>query len=76
MRSNDGGGGGVGILGILGTVFVCAKIFGWEPVASWSWWWVTAPFWGGIAVLLVVLAALGLLSYAVDRRSARRGRRS
>lgn len=23
-------------------------------VAEWSWWWVTCPLWGGIALLIVV----------------------
>ncbi|WP_213629150.1 hypothetical protein [Pseudomonas sp. Pc102] len=23
-------------------------------VINWSWWWVTAPFWGGLAVVLAI----------------------
>ncbi len=51
------GGGGVGVLGLLGVVFVTLKLCG---VIDWSWWWVTAPFWGPLALAVVILAALGL----------------
>jgi len=43
--------GGVGVLGLLGVVFVTLKLLG---TISWSWWWVTAPFWGGLALFGVV----------------------
>lgn len=56
--------GGISILGLLGVVFVTLKLLAIEPVASWSWWWVTAPFWGGLA-LLGVIALIVLLFYAV-----------
>ena len=52
--------GGNGVLGLLGVVFVTLKLLGIAPVAAWSWWWVTAPFWGGLALLLAFLA-LGLV---------------
>ena len=45
--------GGIGILGLLGVVFVTLKLCG---VINWSWWYVTIPFWGGIALLLVIIA--------------------
>lgn len=45
--------GGIGILGLLGVVFVTLKLCG---VINWSWWYVTMPFWGGIALLLVIIA--------------------
>lgn len=49
---------GTSILGLLGIVFVVMKLIGIEPVASWSWWWVTAPFWGGFALVLGIVAVL------------------
>ena len=45
-------GGGIGILGLLGVVFIVLKLCG---VIDWSWWWVTAPFWGGIAIAIAVV---------------------
>lgn len=58
MAESNGSSGGVGVLGLLGVVFVTLKLCG---VIDWSWWWVTAPFWGGLAVLLVFIAACGLV---------------
>ena len=39
---------GIGVLGLLGVLFVGLKL---GHVIDWSWWWVTAPFWGGFALL-------------------------
>lgn len=48
---------GVGILGLLGVSFVTLKLTGY---IDWSWWLVTLPFWGGIALLVFVLGLIGL----------------
>lgn len=42
-------------MGLLGIVFVTLKLCG---VINWSWWWVTAPFWGGAAIGLLVLLCI------------------
>jgi hypothetical protein len=47
--------------GLLGVVFVTLKLCG---VINWSWWWVTAPFWGGAAFATVVL----LIAEHVDQK--------
>lgn len=39
--------------------FVVLKLCG---VISWSWWWVTAPLWGPMALLLSI-AVIGFLAY-------------
>lgn len=39
--------GGISVIGLLGVVFVTLKLTGY---INWSWWWVTLPFWGWIAV--------------------------
>lgn len=49
---------GFPVLGILGTVFVLAKVFEIGPIAEWSWWWVLAPFWAGLAIFLAAGALL------------------
>lgn len=51
--------GGVSFVTLLGVIFVCAKVFGVEPVAHWSWLWVLCPFWIGIAIVAVVLIVFG-----------------
>ncbi len=57
MSKTNSSSNGVGVLGLLGVVFVTLKLTGY---IDWSWWWVTMPFWGGI-VLVVVLVVLVLL---------------
>lgn len=47
---------GITWLGLLGVVFITLKLIG---AIHWSWWWVTAPLWGGWAlVLAIVLLAI------------------
>ena len=53
MSKQSNSSGSISVLGLLGVVFVTLKLCG---VIDWSWWWVTAPFWGGIAFALAVLA--------------------
>jgi len=45
--------GGIGTLGLLGVCFVILKLTGY---ISWSWWWVTLPFWGGFALVMGILS--------------------
>ena len=56
---------GIGVLGLLGVLFVALKLCG---VIHWSWWWVTAPFWGGLALVLVPLIVIGVIALAVSIR--------
>nr|WP_154895234.1 hypothetical protein [Paenibacillus xylanexedens] len=53
--------GGIGIFGLLGVVFVTLKLTG---VIGWSWWWVTLPFWGGFALLVLIIAILAVIALA------------
>ena len=51
----------MGILPLLGLLFIGLKLTG---HIGWSWLWVLAPFWGGVALtifFLVVLVAMGEL---------------
>jgi hypothetical protein len=59
--------GGVNVLGLLGLVFVTLKLTG---HITWSWWWVTAPFWGGLAlgISIVILVLLGIITVKLWRR--------
>lgn len=54
---------GIGVLGLLGVLFVGLKLTGF---ITWSWWWVTLPFWGGLALVfaffLVALLIIALKS--------------
>jgi hypothetical protein len=51
--SNQSSSSGLGVLGILGVVFVTLELC---HVIDWSWWWVTAPFWGPFGLAMIVLA--------------------
>lgn len=46
---------------------MAAKVFGFMPVASWSWWWVVSPLWIGFSVTVVVpvIVLIGILVYAM-----------
>ncbi len=44
---------GLGVGTILFLIFLVLKLAQIGMVAHWSWWWVTAPLWIPIAVLLL-----------------------
>lgn len=52
---------GIGVLGLLGVAFVVLKLTGY---ITWSWWWVTAPFWIGFAIAAFILLILGIITYS------------
>ncbi len=59
--------GGIGILGLLGVLFVGLKLGG---IITWSWWYVTLPFWGGLALVLsifLIVAVFMLLTYLFQK---------
>ena len=61
--SSNSTSGGVGILGLLGVLFVGLKLTGY---IDWSWWYVTMPFWGALAVFIVI-AAICLFVWLLTR---------
>lgn len=50
--------GGVGFTGLLFITFLVLKL---THVIDWSWWWVTAPLWGGIALVAAFFIILGII---------------
>lgn len=63
--SSSSSSGGIGVLGLLGVTFVVLKLIG---VINWSWWWVTLPFWGGLALIALILLVFIGMSVAQDMR--------
>ena len=55
--------GGVGFCSLLFLLFLGLKLGGVGEVANWSWWWVTAPLWGPVAVTVGV----GLILLVIAR---------
>lgn len=53
MQNNNTSRGGIGLCGGLALVFIALKLM---KVITWSWWWVLAPLWIPIVLLLAVLA--------------------
>lgn len=43
---------GVGFFGLLTVLFIALKLLGY---IDWSWWWILAPIWMPIAVLILIL---------------------
>ncbi len=62
--SNGTPSSGIGVSGLLGVVFVTLKLIG---VIDWSWWWVTLPFWGSLALALII-AVVGFPIYLWIKR--------
>lgn len=50
---------GVSFTGLLFLVFLTLKLCG---VIDWSWWWVTAPLWVPLVVVVLVLLIFGMES--------------
>lgn len=49
---------GVSFFHLLGLLFIALKLTG---AITWSWWWVTIPFWGPLAaVIILVIFAFSL----------------
>ena len=59
MAESSCSSGGIGVIGLLGVVFVTLKLLGY---IDWSWWWVTLPFWGRIVLFLIAATILIILS--------------
>lgn len=58
-KNSSSSSSGVSVFGLLGVSLVVLKLC---KIITWSWWWVTLPFWGGFVILLVGL--LIVLIYA------------
>jgi Flp pilus assembly protein TadB len=69
--NNNSNNGGIGFLGLLTIVFVTLKLTG---HIAWSWWWVLAPLWGPLglvlAAVLLFLVWMVLVEYPAKKRRA------
>jgi hypothetical protein len=44
--------GGIGFFGLMFLILMTLKL---TNYIDWSWWWVTAPLWGGFALILLII---------------------
>jgi len=51
--------GGVGFFGWLALIFIVLKL---TKVITWSWWLVTLPLWGPIAIIILIVIIIGTVS--------------
>lgn len=56
-NKNNTSGGGIGFCGLLTIAFIVLKLTGF---ISWNWWWVLAPTWIPLAIVLVCLLVFGV----------------
>jgi len=57
------------IAGLLGVAFVVLKLTGY---IDWSWWWVTAPFWGPFALVVAAFVVVGAVLLCIEFFRSRR----
>jgi hypothetical protein len=57
-NSNSSSSGGIGFFGLMFLIFMTLKLTGF---IDWSWWWVTAPLWGGFALIFIFILIVALI---------------
>ena len=62
-NNTNSAGGGITFAGLLFIAFLVLKL---THVIDWSWWWITAPLWGGLALFLVIVLIVFLVSIIVQ----------
>jgi hypothetical protein len=58
MSDNSSSSGGVGFFGLMFLIFMTLKLTGY---ITWSWWWVTAPLWGGFALIFLFVMIVAFI---------------
>ena len=58
MSNTNNNSGGIGICGAMFIVFLVLKLTG---TVGWSWWWITAPLWIPMGVVVASLLFLALV---------------
>ena len=64
MSEKSSSSGGIGFFGLLGILFIALKLTGY---IDWSWWWVPAPLWGGLVMILAALFVVLTIASAGKR---------
>jgi hypothetical protein len=60
-KNNSNSSNGIGLFTLMFLIFMTLKLMGY---ITWSWWWVTAPLWGGFALAgVIALIAVAFFMY-------------
>jgi hypothetical protein len=57
-NNNSSSSGGVGFFGLMFLILMTLKL---TNYIDWSWWWVTAPLWGGFALIFIILVIVAII---------------
>ena len=57
-NNNSSSSGGVGFFGLMFLILMTLKL---TNYIDWSWWWVTAPLWGGFALIFFILVIVAII---------------
>ena len=61
MSDNKSTSNGIGLGTVLFLIFLTLKLAEIGPVQYWSWWWVTAPLWIPLALVLLIIGIIALI---------------
>ena len=64
MNNNKNTGGGIGFCGMLTIAFIVLKLTGY---ITWSWWWVLAPTWIPLAIIVILSTVLLVWKYIEEK---------
>jgi len=54
------------VLTILFLIFLTLKLANVGRVATWSWWWVTAPLWLPVTIVIAISALILIVQLLID----------
>ena len=61
MSKSSSGSGGIGIVSLLGIIFIVLKL---TNLIAWKWVWVLLPFWGGAILGFLIIVGIILIAAA------------
>ena len=50
-------------IGFMGLLFIALLVLKLCKVITWSWWWITAPLWGGLVLIFIVCLVSIIIAY-------------
>lgn len=68
-KKSNGNNGGIGFVGALTIAFIVLKL---TKVIDWSWGWVLSPIWIAAGVIVLILLALGILTFLEEKKNEKK----